>query len=92
MDALGELGVHLSTDAVMHTPAKVTERVMAKLVACDVPIVSSRSAAGRRLASARRWRCGPTCRRSCFQPPMQARRRPRSSARRVTDKSRLSAR
>jgi maleylacetate reductase len=32
MDALGKLGVQLSTDAVMHTPADVTERVRAKLV------------------------------------------------------------
>src|SRR6202051_4318992 len=41
MDALGELGVHLSTDAVMHTPANVTERVMAKLVARDADCLVS---------------------------------------------------
>ena len=35
MDALGKLGVQLSTDAVMHTPTDVTERVMAKLVATE---------------------------------------------------------
>jgi maleylacetate reductase len=35
MDALGKLGVQLSTDAVMHTPTDVTERVMAKLVATN---------------------------------------------------------
>jgi maleylacetate reductase len=34
MRILGELGAHLSTDAVMHTPVEVTERVMAKLAAC----------------------------------------------------------
>jgi maleylacetate reductase len=33
MNSLGELAVHLSTDAVMHTPVEVTERVMEKLVA-----------------------------------------------------------
>mgnify|MGYP003693831177 CR=1 FL=1 len=41
MRALGKLGVHLSTDAVMHTPADVTERVMAKLVACDADCLVS---------------------------------------------------
>src|SRR5712671_365092 len=41
MHALGKLGVHLSTDAVMHTPADVTERVMAKLVACDADCLIS---------------------------------------------------
>lgn len=41
MDALGAQGVHLSTDAVMHTPADVTERVMAKLVACDADCLIS---------------------------------------------------
>src|SRR5882724_5512246 len=39
MHALDKLGVHLSTDAVMHTPADVTERVMAKLVACDADCI-----------------------------------------------------
>jgi maleylacetate reductase len=41
MRALGKLGVHLSTDAVMHTPVEVTERVMAKLVACDADCLIS---------------------------------------------------
>src|SRR5258707_9602274 len=41
MHALGKLGVHLSTDAVMHTPADVTERAMAKLVACDADCLIS---------------------------------------------------
>jgi alcohol dehydrogenase class IV len=41
MDALGTQGVHLSTDAVMHTPADVTERVMAKLVASDADCLIS---------------------------------------------------
>src|ERR1700741_5639 len=41
MDVLGTQGVHLSTDAVMHTPADVTERVMAKLVACDADCLIS---------------------------------------------------
>src|SRR5258707_14586268 len=35
MHALDRLGVHLSTDAVIHTPVDVTERVFARLVACD---------------------------------------------------------
>ena len=35
MRALGEMSVGLSTDAVMHTPTDVTERVMAKLAACN---------------------------------------------------------
>ena len=35
MQVLGELGVELSTDAVMHTPADVTERVMEKLAASN---------------------------------------------------------
>jgi maleylacetate reductase len=33
MHALGDLGVQLSTDAVMHTPVDATERVMEKLAA-----------------------------------------------------------
>ena len=41
MRALGKLGVQLSTDAVMHTPVEVTERVMAKLVACDADCLIS---------------------------------------------------
>ena len=41
MRALGKLGVQLSTDAVMHTPVDVTERVMAKLVACDADCLVS---------------------------------------------------
>ncbi|WP_426440412.1 maleylacetate reductase [Bradyrhizobium genosp. P] len=39
MLALGEFGVQLSTDAVMHTPADVTERVMEKLAACDADCI-----------------------------------------------------
>ena len=39
MRALGELGVHLSTDAVMHTPVGVTERVMETLVACHADCI-----------------------------------------------------
>src|SRR5258706_948636 len=35
MGALGELGVGLSMDAVMHTPADVTERVAEKIAASD---------------------------------------------------------
>ena len=35
MHALGDLAVQLSTDAVMHTPVEVTERVMDKLAACN---------------------------------------------------------
>jgi maleylacetate reductase len=35
MQVLGELGVELSTDAVMHTPADVTARVMEKLAASN---------------------------------------------------------
>ncbi len=41
MRALGKLGVHLSTDAVMHTPVDVTERVMAKLIAHDADCLVS---------------------------------------------------
>jgi maleylacetate reductase len=41
MRALGKLGVHLSTDAVMHTPVDVTERVMAKLAAHDADCLIS---------------------------------------------------
>jgi maleylacetate reductase len=32
-------GVHLSTDAVMHTPVEVTERVMEKLAACNADCI-----------------------------------------------------
>jgi maleylacetate reductase len=39
MDALGEFGVQLSTDAVMHTPEEVTERVMQKLAACNADCI-----------------------------------------------------
>jgi maleylacetate reductase len=39
MVALGEFGVELSTDAVMHTPVDVTERVMEKLAACDADCI-----------------------------------------------------
>src|SRR5882672_10425294 len=41
MHALDELGVELSTGAVMHTPVDVTECVMAKLVACDADCLIS---------------------------------------------------
>lgn len=39
MKILGDAGVHLSTDAIMHTPADVTERVMAKLKSCDADCI-----------------------------------------------------
>jgi alcohol dehydrogenase class IV len=39
MRALGEFGVQLSTDAVMHTPVEVTERVMEKLVGCNADCI-----------------------------------------------------
>jgi maleylacetate reductase len=39
MRALGDLGVHLSTDAIMHTPVEVTERVLEKLAACDADCI-----------------------------------------------------
>jgi len=39
MGALGEFGVQLSTDAVMHTPVEVTERVMRKLAACNADCI-----------------------------------------------------
>ncbi len=39
MRALGELGVYLSTDAVMHTPVEVTERVLEKVVACNADCI-----------------------------------------------------
>ena len=39
MDALGECGVRLSTDAVMHTPVEVTERVLANLAACNADCI-----------------------------------------------------
>ena len=39
MHALGDLGVQLSTDAVMHTPVDVTERVMEKLAACNADCI-----------------------------------------------------
>jgi maleylacetate reductase len=35
MRVLGDRGVQLSTDAVMHTPVEVTERVMKKVAACN---------------------------------------------------------
>ena len=41
MQALSEKAVHLSADAVMHTPADVTERVMKKLVACNADCLVS---------------------------------------------------
>jgi maleylacetate reductase len=41
MDALRKQGVQLSTDAVMHTPTDVTERVMAKLVATNADCLVS---------------------------------------------------
>src|SRR6201997_1858438 len=39
MDALGKSAAELSTDAVMHTPVEVTERVMEKLVACNADCI-----------------------------------------------------
>jgi maleylacetate reductase len=39
MEALGKSAAELSTDAVMHTPTEVTERVMAKLVACGADCI-----------------------------------------------------
>jgi hypothetical protein len=47
MRLLGDLGVKLSTDAVMHTPVEVTERVMEESPLV-MPIVSSLSVADRR--------------------------------------------
>lgn len=47
MRLLGNLGVQLSTDAVMHTPVEVTERVMEESPLV-MPIVSSLSVADRR--------------------------------------------
>jgi len=41
MQTLDKRGVHLSTDAVMHTPVDVTEGVMARLVACDADCLIS---------------------------------------------------
>jgi alcohol dehydrogenase class IV len=41
MQALGEKAAHLSADAVMHTPADVTGRVMKKLVACNADCLVS---------------------------------------------------
>src|SRR6202161_3944479 len=41
MHALGKLGVELSTDAVMHTPADVTEHVLEKVVARDADCLIS---------------------------------------------------
>src|SRR5258706_13927530 len=35
MRVLGDLGVHRSTDAVIHTPLGGTDRVMQKLAACN---------------------------------------------------------
>src|ERR1700745_167132 len=39
MRGLCDLGVHLSTDAVMHTPVEVTERVMEKLAVCKADCI-----------------------------------------------------
>src|SRR5258708_37869659 len=39
MRVLGDLGVHLSTDAVMHTPAEVTEHGLEKVVACHADCI-----------------------------------------------------
>ena len=39
MRVLGEFGVQLSTDAVMHTPVEITERVMEKLAACNADCI-----------------------------------------------------
>jgi maleylacetate reductase len=39
MRVLGDLGVHLSMDAVMHTPVEVTERIMEGLAACDADCI-----------------------------------------------------
>jgi alcohol dehydrogenase class IV len=39
MHALGEFGAEFSTDAVMHTPVEVTERVMEKLAACNADCI-----------------------------------------------------
>jgi maleylacetate reductase len=41
MRTLGEKAVHLSVDAVMHTPADVTERVLKKLLACNADCLVS---------------------------------------------------
>lgn len=39
MRVLGDLGVGLSTDAVMHTPLAITERVMEKLADCNADCI-----------------------------------------------------
>jgi len=67
MDALGRLGVHLSTDAVTHTPIEVTERVMAKLVACNADCLVSLGG-GSTIGLGKALALRQTCRRSCFQP------------------------
>ena len=38
---LGDLGVHLSTDAVMHTPVEVTKHIMEKLVGCNADCIAA---------------------------------------------------
>ena len=91
MSILGDLGVHLSTDAVMHTPAEVTERVMEKLSASDADCIVALGG-GSTIGLAKALALRTTSRRSCFRPPMPARRQRRCSARRGRDKSRPSAR
>ena len=39
MRLLGDLGVKLSTDAVMHTPVEVTKRVHGGVAACDADCI-----------------------------------------------------
>ena len=91
MHALDKLGVHLSTDAVMHTPVGVTERVMAMLAACDADCVISLGG-GSTIGLGKALALRTDLPQIVFRPPMPAPRRPRYLARRMGDKSRPSAR
>src|SRR6476661_4466727 len=91
MGPLGELGVYLSTDAVMHTPVEVTERVLEKVVACNADCIVALGG-GSTIGLAKALALRTDLAQIVLPTTMPARRRRRSSARRGMDRSRPSAR
>ena len=91
MRVLGDLGVHLSTDAVMHTPVEVTERVMEKLAACNADCIVALGG-GSTIGLAKALALRTDLPQIVLPTTMRARRPRRCSARRARGKKRRFAR
>src|SRR5258708_6429464 len=91
MRVLGDLGVHLSTDAVMHTPADVTERGMEKFAACNADCIVALGG-GSTIGLAKALALRTDLPQIVLPTTMRARRPRRCSARRARGKKRRFAR